>query len=192
MKEEWRDVVGYEGLYQVSTLGRVKSLEKRLRIKSGNYRIKLETIKRQHVANNGYLTVGLSDSGKNRNVLVHRLIAEAFIENSGNLETVNHINGIKTDNNVHNLEWCSHRDNLLHALENGLRKPRKKKLDDIQALTTITHLSAKNRTMADISRHFNVSEALIARIKNGETFKNIPPLSTIRAYIESRNIPEWV
>lgn len=96
--EEWRDVVGYEGLYKVSSLGRVKSL---------NYRnTGKEQILKPYKNNYGYLIVNLSKGGKERRALIHRLVAHAFIPNPYNLQFVNHKDENKLNNCVENLEWC--------------------------------------------------------------------------------------
>lgn len=100
--EEWRSIQGYEGLYEVSSYGRVKSLE---RYKSNNGGIQLlkEKILRPHNTKKGYLTVQL----RNKRFTVHRLVAQAFIPNPDNLPQVNHKDEDKTNNNVTNLEWCT-------------------------------------------------------------------------------------
>ena len=108
--ETYKDVKGYEGLYQISNLGNVKN-------KHGL------TLKPRVIR--GYLTAHLSKSGKAKNVRVHRLVAEAFIPNPDNLPVVNHIDCNKTNNNSNNLEWCSHSHNDKHAYLNGLRKSPK-------------------------------------------------------------------
>lgn len=104
--EQWRDIPGYEGLYQVSSLGRVKSNK---RIKS------LRTDKR------GYLTVWLCKDSVQKNYKAHRLVALAFIPNPENKKTVNHIDGDKQNNCVENLEWATHSENIIHANKTGLR-----------------------------------------------------------------------
>lgn len=93
--EEWKDITGYEGLYQVSNLGRVKSI--------GYGKIKLLN---PGTVGNGYLMVILYKDGKHKTFLVHRLVALAFIPNTENLPQVNHKNEDKTDNRACNLEWC--------------------------------------------------------------------------------------
>ena len=98
MEEIWKDVVGYEGLYMVSNMGRIKSLNYN---KTGK-----EKLLKGHIKRNGYIQYVLSN-GKSKSILAHRLVAKAFIPNPNNLPEVNHINECKTDNRVENLEWCS-------------------------------------------------------------------------------------
>ena len=102
-KEVWRDVKGYEGLYQVSDQGRVKSLGRKWR--------KSERFLKPVVRHDGYVVVGLYSGGKPKTFKVHRLVCEAFHENPDNKPQVNHINEIKTDNRACNLEWATAREN---------------------------------------------------------------------------------
>lgn len=95
--EEWRDIKGYEGLYQISNYGRVKSL--------GRNTTKGK-IRKLQVSGNGYLSVTLSKNGVVKRYAVHRLVAESFIPNPHNLPQINHRNEVTTDNFVENLEWC--------------------------------------------------------------------------------------
>lgn len=109
--EEWRDVVGYEGLYQVSNYGRMKSL-----IWNGGRLINpcLHT--------GGYMLVGLYKNGKRKNHFVHVLVAKAFVPNPFIKPQVNHIDGDKTNNQVENLEWVTGSENSRHAQRIGLIK----------------------------------------------------------------------
>lgn len=99
-EEIWKDVVGYEGLYKVSNLGRIRSLKSNKIIKPYKKR-------------NGYLRAYLS----RKNVYIHRVVAQAFIPNLQNKEEVNHKDLDKTNNNVENLEWCTKRENMQHAVK---------------------------------------------------------------------------
>lgn len=174
MDEIWKDIEGYEGFYQVSNTGRVKSLQREVPVKNGLYRIKKESILRPFKTHNGYLSIILRNNKKSKNFLVHRLVAVAFIPNPEKKETVNHKNGVKDQNNVANLEWNTQRENLCHALQTHLRKPKKKSLSECQALAAITIMSVKKRSGASISRVFNVSKSTIDRIRKRETWKHIP------------------
>lgn len=119
--EEWRDVVGYEGLYQVSNLGRVKSLTKLVRYKGKKPRVYYEKIIKNYKTSSGYRFVFLYRDTKSAQIYVHRLVAKAFLQNLDNLCDINHIDGCKTNNSVDNLEWCTRSENIKHAYDKGLR-----------------------------------------------------------------------
>ena len=114
MNEIWRDVPGYEGLYQVSNYGGVRSM---------NYNKKLGNIRelKQKLRDNGYLEVHLSKDSKRKYFLVHRLVAEAFLENPDNKPQVNHIDGDKSNNYVSNLEYTTNGENQKHAYSTRLK-----------------------------------------------------------------------
>lgn len=124
MKEIWKDIKGFENLYQVSNLGRIKSLGN----KSNHKR---DIIMKQTLNYKGYLQLCLRKDNKSYHFVVHRLVAGAFIPNPDNLPQVNHISGIKTDNSVSNLEWCNNSYNQLHANKMGLNKNRIKRVKEV-------------------------------------------------------------
>ena len=116
--EEWRDVVGYEDLYQVSSEGRVKSLERKVKHWCGGERIQKERILKPVVVGGGYLRVVLYAGGKPKKFFAHRLVCQTFHENPDNKPQVNHINEDKTDNRACNLEWSTRRENINHGTRN--------------------------------------------------------------------------
>lgn len=124
MKEDWKPVKGYEGLYEVSNLGRVRSLDRIIhtnnRFNKMIKNVKGRIIKPSLNSKTGYLQIILHKSKKNKLFLVHRLVAESFIPNPKNKPQVNHINGIKTENFVNNLEWCTGSENVKHSFKIGL------------------------------------------------------------------------
>lgn len=117
MKEIWRDIAGYEGLYQVSNYGRIKSLE-RLEKTVGAVR---QRRRRERILKEtniyGYRNVCLANNGYKRTVRVHRIVAKTFIPNPDGKLEVNHIDGNKANNRVDNLEWCTRKENSLHSVK---------------------------------------------------------------------------
>lgn len=116
-KEIFKDILGFEGMYQVSNLGRVKSC-RRLR---SDGRLVEECIMKQLTIKKGYKRISLYKDNKNRSFLVHRLVAMAFIPNEKNLPQIDHINYDTSDNRVENLRWCTARQNVHYCMENGRR-----------------------------------------------------------------------
>jgi len=108
----WKNIKGYEGLYQISDEGEVRSLG------NGNSSNSKERILKPNKDKDGYLYVILYKNGKKKTIKIHRLVAEAFISNPDNLPQVNHKNEDKTDNRLFNLEWCTNRYNSNHGTRN--------------------------------------------------------------------------
>lgn len=110
--EEWRPIVGYEGLYEVSDWGRVKSLDRYKIDTVGRKQYHKGKVNRLYPTTNGYIKAMLYKDGVSKNKSVHRLVAEAFIPNPNNLPLINHKDEDKTNNSVENLEWCDLKYNV--------------------------------------------------------------------------------
>ena len=146
MNEIWRDIKGYEGMYMVSNHGRVRSID---RISCGarfkGRVLKQTVIGRGYKTGDGYLRVSLHYGKRLKGFLVHRLVAEAFIDNTDNKPFVNHKDGNKKNNSAGNLEWCTAKENTRHANKNNL----------------INHRTEKNIAQAKI----NVQKCYMDRIR---------------------------
>ncbi len=165
MKEIWKDIKEYEGLYQGSNFGRIKSLY----------------FNREHIMKfwiiKGYYYVCLVDrNGKRTSFRVHRLIAQAWIENPQNLPEINHKNGITTDNRIENLMWCDHTENIRWSYDKlGFKRPcgnlcPNHKLDDIQ-ISEIKNSLKNGISGIELSKKWNISRATISRIKHNKNYK---------------------
>lgn len=176
MSEEWKNVIGYEGYYQVSNKGNVRSVD---RLKehntshSGFIPIEGQMLK-QSISHKGYPIVYLSKSGKDKTVPVHRLVAITFIPNPDNLPQVNHIDGDKTNNNAENLEWCDNSYNQIHAYKMGLHKvsekagrPRKPVMQIDKDTNEIVNIFV---SLAEAERQTGCYASRIRIVCNGEGF----------------------
>jgi hypothetical protein len=155
MKEIWKNIKDYEGLYQVSNLGNIKS----------NKRKGTNGIITKQLSKIGYYIVDLYKNSKRETKYLHRIIAETFISNPNNFPCINHKNGIKTDNRIDNLEWCSYSENNKHAYSLGLKTNCKQiKQIDIKTNKTIKTFYSMN----EASRQIHISQSSISLCCNGK------------------------
>lgn len=163
--EIWEPVKDYEGLYEVSNLGDVKSLRTFCRSKH-----KTKLVKKQ--ISGGYIKVHLSKNHSTKLVRLHRIIAIAFIENPHNKPHINHINGIKTDNRIENLEWVTAKENLHHALNTGLLS-----FVNMSNVTITPKLALEiyvsDLKKIDIAIKYKISYDVVKKIKRGERWNSI-------------------
>lgn len=172
--EIWRDIIGYEGLYQVSSDGRIKRLEfKKRNLLTGGFSTIRERILKPVKHYNGYLFVSLCN-GEQKEFSIHTLVARAFIPNPENKPEVNHKNGVKSDNHISNLEWCTTSENILHAYENGLRpsgeKHHKSKLT-LSQVNEIRELRKSGMTYKQLSKIYKIRDCSVRDIIIGKTWK---------------------
>lgn len=167
MIEIWKDIENYEDIYQVSNLGNIRNK-------------KTNKILKPAKDHSGYLIVNLSKNNKHKTKTIHRLVAKAFISNNDNKSQVNHKNGIKTDNNVINLEWATASENLKHAYKNKLKKVNKwqkefianegKKLSKkINQYNKEGNFIKKWNSIRDIERELGISNVAITHCCKGQT-----------------------
>lgn len=168
MREKWKWVVGYEGYYLVSNAGRVMSVPHKPKVGPNcGYLLK------QRRCNSGYPAVVLSVDGKKKNAMVHRMVAQAFVENPKGKEEVNHIDGDKTNNSVENLEWVTRSENAVHAYKNLPRK--KSNYHHSVKLTADKARSIRSEpgTAASIAKKYGISDVMVLKIKKRECWKEV-------------------
>jgi hypothetical protein len=184
MDEIWEDIKGYEGRYQVSNMGRVKGLEKVYFSGANNKfrKVQPESILAGGMLR-GYLGVLLYADGGGRKgrktKTVHRLVANAFIENPLNCPEINHKDGNKLNNCVDNLEWVTSKQNTLHAIENNLRHPSRgtshgsSKLNEscIRIIRKLYHNCGY--TQQDIANVFQISRENIGWVVRNQSWTHV-------------------
>jgi hypothetical protein len=179
MEEIWKDIEGYEGLYQVSNLGRIKSLPKMV---SGNHYRGERII---GSSSGFYNRVCLYKNNKAKSIRIHRLVAKAFIPNLENKPEINHVNGNRLDNRVENLEWATPKENMRHAFDTGLNKGPNvngnqqgekhpiSKLTEIQIIEIRRLYKEGGISQSQIGRKFGITQAHTGKIINKILWKHI-------------------
>lgn len=164
MNEIWKDIEGYEGLYQVSNLGRVKSLE-RVVLRGNGRTLKVrERILKSAIQGTGYERIYLHDEGVKRGFYAHRLVAQAFLYRKDGADEVNHKDGNKLNNESSNLEWVTGDENIDHAFKEGLHpKPRK----TVHMLTLRGDHVMTFPSASEAARHLGVNSGGISSVCRG-------------------------
>lgn len=177
IEQIWKDIPNYEGRYQISNDGKVRSLERKVYLESrGIYRTVKGIILKGSPDTLGYPTVALWKDNKLDLRRIHRLVAEMYIPNPDNKPQVNHIDGDKTNNSYTNLEWVTMSENIKHAYKTNLADKRGEKHHN----STITNEQArqikyghKDMKTKDIAKLYSISPATVCRIRSGERWKSI-------------------
>lgn len=167
IKEEWKDIRGYEGLYKISNAGNVMSCERYVKVCGGGKRLIKPQILKQFKCPGGYCEVNLWKNNRQKTTMVHRLVAEAFIDNQLDLPEVNHKDENKENNSVNNLEWCTSKHNANYGTRNK-RMVEKKKSKPVVMLGRDGEEIKKFRSLGDASREMNVDISAIIRACKGK------------------------
>jgi len=170
MEETWKDIPGYEDLYQVSDIGNVRSLGNGI---SPNSKRRLLRTKKE---SNGYMRICLQKNGGRKYLNVHRLVGFAFISNPENKPCINHIDYNRSNNIVSNLEWCTHSENLYHSSENLSRKGTQNggcKLKEHQIIEIREKYKGGLINQSELSGQYNVSISLISMIIRNKVWCHI-------------------
>lgn len=174
--ETWKSITGYER-YQISSFGRVKSLEKQDKCPNGGEFVRREMIMKLSTSN-GYKRVGLLKNGKYKHFFVHRLVAQEFIPNPLGKIYVNHIDSVRDNNRVENLEWCTQKENVIHSHKMG-RHPKRLGKDHPNSTLTkeqaieIKKLISEGLMPTPISKIIGVNVGIIYNIKAGKSWKYV-------------------
>lgn len=173
-EEYWKDIKGYEGLYQVSNLGNIKSIDRSIKRSTSLMKLKNKPIS-QYVGNRGYPMVSLCINGKCKRYLVHRIVAIAFLPNPLNKAYVNHIDGNKQNSNLENLEWSTPTENSIHAHKHGLANVARGERQHSSKLTVdrVKYIRESSKTVRELSIMFNVSKQSIRDVKMKRSWKHI-------------------
>ena len=165
LNEIWKDIEGYEGLYQISNLGRIRSLDVRTyqRNKFGKFQYVLHKGKvlKAQKQRNGYLTIDLHRKGQFKRQTIHRLVAEAFIPNNDNNKYINHKDNDILNNKVSNLEWCTQKYNIKYAYDYGNKIPPN--MRSINQIDNNGNIIATFISMQEAERKTNIRSANISK-----------------------------
>jgi transposase len=177
MATNWKSIKGYEGLYEVSACGKVRSLD-RVIIDSKRVERQYAQKIRKTFLSNGYEYVNLSKKNVTKKLRVHRLVAFAFVKNGHNKPYVNHKDGNKLNNKCSNLEWVSSKENSRHAVDNGLIDYSKGESHYLSKLTDkkvieIHLLLQEGLSCRKIAKIYNISKEIISRINRGVAWKHV-------------------
>jgi hypothetical protein len=173
MKEIWKDILGYEGKYQVSNAGKIKNVVR-------------GTIKAGQIQKDGYEKLVLYKDNFYKSYYVHRLVLTTFIGNGKDKDQANHLDGNKANNYLENLEWCTRGENMKHADKLGLRKMPKGK-DHYKALLTEKEVLMirekyhnRGSTLSKLAREYKANVGSVYNIVKGISWKHLPMPNTIK------------
>ena len=178
--EEWKEIKGFEGKYEVSDKGRIRSLTRTAWNGVGEHELEGQVIK-DHPDKKGYRTTSLCKDGEHRPVKVHREVGKAFLPNPEDKPCINHKDGDKGNNKAGNLEWCTYSENNRHAWDTGLMKSGDQKgeangraiLTEEKVKEIRAFLGREELSQGEIGKMFGVSKCAIGDISRGKTWRHL-------------------
>lgn len=180
--EIWKDIKGYEGLYQVSNMGNIRSLDREIYNKSNrSYCFTKGRVLKGNSRKNWYKQVRLyNNEHKAKTHLVHRLVAEYFVPKVEGKEFVNHIDGNKENAIYTNLEWVTAKENSIHAIKTGLtpigQNSTSAKLNDQQVMEIRSKISTGKYSCMTVAKEYGISDSTVEKIVDGRLWKHLPLL----------------
>ncbi len=178
-KEIWKDIVGFEGYYQVSNFGNVKSLERKCKALGNKLRTVPSKAKAVTIDRYGYPKVSLDKDGHSYYFTIHRLVAQTFIPNPENKPQVNHIDGNKQNNCVENLEWCTAKENTDHSWKMGLQKIKHgsqrawAKMNEEKVKEARKTYSLGGVSLKELAKKYNICSQALHNIILRKTWKHV-------------------
>ncbi len=174
-EEIWKDIPEYEGLYQISNVGRVKSLSRSVRCTGDSFRRVRDRFLRSANGTVGYPYVTLIKNGIKKSKRIHRMLAIAFIPNPENKPQVNHKNGIKDDFRLSNLEWVTTSENQKHSYDSDLRKPIQGESHGHAILGEKEVIEIRNSNVRPyiLCKQYNISETTIRDIRKRRSWRHL-------------------
>ena len=181
MTEIWKDIKGYEGFYQVSNIGKIRSVDRLVH----NPRYGFQKLKGKLLSaspnSHGYPQIGLTQKGKRKTLKVHSLVALYFLDKISNKNEVNHKDGDKLNNRVENLEWCTRSENILHAFAFDLKEKPKGELNGQSKITKAEVIEiremykgrGKGLSLAKIALIYNLGSTQVSRIIKKQSWRHV-------------------
>lgn len=180
-KEIWKDIRGYEGLYQINSIGNVRSLDRFVKSSRGGFRKQNSRILTNSIHKHGHHIVNLWKENKSVQYKVYRLLAIAFISNPDNKPCVNHIDGNRMNLSLENLEWVTYSENMRHAYDNGLTNGTFKagfesrfcKLSKEDILFIKSKRKNREMKLKDLAALFNIGIGHVSQIGTGKQWREV-------------------
>lgn len=176
--ENWKAIAGYEGYYEVSDTGKIRSVDRVVINRGFPQRLKGVTL-RHNLNQNGYPYVIICKNGKTKCQCIHKAVAAAFVDNPDGRRVINHKDGNKQNNNASNLEWTTSLENNLHALRTGLRVPTRGEKQGKSVLKEhqvyeIRRRADSGESVKKLAQEFGVKEAAVSAVKHRRTWRHLP------------------